>query len=42
VNAAGTKVAEEGIEPTREAGKKPPFKLSGELLYVGDKVRKIV
>ncbi len=35
VNLAGTKVDESGIKPTREAGMKTPYKLSGELLYGG-------
>ncbi len=34
-NTTSTNVAEGGLEPTRDAGKKTPFKLSGELLYGG-------
>jgi hypothetical protein len=34
-NTMSTKVAEGGLEPTRDAGKTTPFKLRGELLYGG-------
>jgi hypothetical protein len=34
-NTTSTKVAERGLEPTKDAGTTTPFKLSGEFLYGG-------
>ena len=34
-NTTNTKVAERGLEPTKDAGTTTPFKLSGEFLYGG-------